>query len=350
MSQHVRSKTRVRVAFGTFLAVALLAVAEMVAAGAGAPNPGINVVTPLDGATLAPGDVIPVRVEVAPELGPGTVFVSALQRRSPTFGTTLEGPPYEGFLVVPADVSGEYRIHAFIGTAQGDMKARSAMITVQVIPTDAPQSLEVRSSTSIVHPVDINPFDKQLTVKGVYEGGIKRDITGSQFGTTFTALTSDIVTVDNSGKLTTVAPGYGFILVENQGAKAYTGVIVKSDARLRPGPIERTAEAIVTASGFRRDPKTGRFVQQVTIKNNSTVPFPKALHLVISGLPEGVRLENADGVTRNTTPTGAPLVYVDVEERDFLSPGKTATAVLEFSNRDGIPVTYSTRLYCGRIP
>jgi hypothetical protein len=196
----------------------------------------------------------------------------------------------------------------------------------------------------------IPSFDKQLTVKGVYEGGIKRDITGPQFGTTFTSLTPDIVTVDDSGKLATVAPGYGFILVENQGAKAYSAVVVQSGVRQRPGPVERTAQAVVTTSGFRRDPKTGRFVQQVTIKNNSTIPFPKALHLVISGLPEGVRLENADGVTRNTAPTGAPLVYVDVEERDFLSPGKTATAVLEFSNRDGVPITYSTRLYCGRIP
>jgi hypothetical protein len=107
----------------------------------------------------------------------------------------------------------------------------------------------------------------------------------------------------------------------------------------------------ISAGGFRREPKTGLDVQLVSIRNTSTLPIALPLSLMITGLPEGVLLENKIGKTKAIAPLGSVLAGVELpEDEDFLAPGSVATTTLKFSNRGGRPIAYQSKLVYGIRP
>jgi hypothetical protein len=92
----------------------------------------------------------------------------------------------------------------------------------------------------------------------------------------------------------------------------------------------------VKAAGVR-----GRSMQQVRITNTSNRTIDGDLVLALDGLPSGVDVLRADGVTTCPSPIGSPFVEVQGEE---LRPKKTAVMTLQFANPQGVPITYTPRV------
>jgi hypothetical protein len=102
----------------------------------------------------------------------------------------------------------------------------------------------------------------------------------------------------------------------------------------------------VTRGGFRRNSTTGRYVQQVTLKNTGTSAIDGSISLVVDNLSSNATLFNKSGDTSCATPI-SPYKNVGVGSDNVLSPGESAMVVLEFTNSSNQSITYSTRVLAG---
>jgi YVTN family beta-propeller protein len=107
-----------------------------------------------------------------------------------------------------------------------------------------------------------------------------------------------------------------------------------------------SAQASVARGGFRRNSATGRYVQQVTLTNTGTGPISGSVSLVVDNLSSNATLFNKSGDSGCATPVG-PYVNVAVGPDNVLSPGESATVVLEFTNPSNQSIAYSTRVLAG---
>jgi hypothetical protein len=106
-----------------------------------------------------------------------------------------------------------------------------------------------------------------------------------------------------------------------------------------------SAQVQITPGGFRRNYATGRFVQQVTLKNAGTRDLPE-VSLVLDNLSGNATLLNKSGETACASPVG-PYVNIRAGADGLLSPGESVTVVLEFANPSKQSITYDTRALSG---
>ena len=112
-------------------------------------------------------------------------------------------------------------------------------------------------------------------------------------------------------------------------------------------PIDQTSKMSFQGGGFLLDRAKGQYVQQVKITNQSALPLPKPLDLILTGLPSGVKLAEADGVTKNVAPLGSPYADAGTFDGSFLPPGQSVTLTLRFFNYNNQSITYTPKLYTG---
>lgn len=316
----------------------------------GAGDPRIVVTTPVPNAVVRPGDKLHVRVDVDPSVQAAGVAIIPVMR-SRIAPLELTTPPYEGDLVIPKDLTGEFDFHVAVITVD-DKRLSGPRVPFNVIPDEIPARIELKRRLSPRLPK--NPGDplpdqegtRTISVFGYYANNIRRVIRGAMYGTTYTSSNPAVATVNANGVVTPVAPGIAFITVEHKGLKAFSKVTVEPLTGSLP-PIDQTANVAIQASGFRLDRTKGLYVQQLTVTNQSSLPLPVPLELVLTGLPDGVRLSDDDGVTRVVTPLGSPFKSAQFDEQDFLSPGNSFTLTLEFANDDGAAISYTPKVYTG---
>jgi phosphodiesterase/alkaline phosphatase D-like protein len=106
----------------------------------------------------------------------------------------------------------------------------------------------------------------------------------------------------------------------------------------------------VSRSGFVLDRRTGRFVQQITLKNVGTTPIVGSVAVALDSLSANATLSPSAGVTGATAPGGSPLALVDVGADNVLSPGESVSIVLQFLNPSRAAITYSPRVLAGITP
>ena len=88
---------------------------------------------------------------------------------------------------------------------------------------------------------------------------------------------------------------------------------------------------------------TRRYVQTVTLKNNSSATIAGPMSLVLDQMTANVTLYNASGVTTLILPGGRPYINVDAN----LSPGQSVSVQLQFTNPGNVAVTYQARVLAG---
>ncbi|MBU6327343.1 MAG: hypothetical protein KGQ89_06935 [Verrucomicrobia bacterium] len=101
----------------------------------------------------------------------------------------------------------------------------------------------------------------------------------------------------------------------------------------------------VTRGGFVRDRRSGKIVQQITIKNNNPGPLAGPFHVVLDALSPTANLDNSNGSTVNYGPTGSPYITIVIPGPGTLAPGASVSGVLQFTNPGNQAINYSTRTF-----
>jgi hypothetical protein len=106
-----------------------------------------------------------------------------------------------------------------------------------------------------------------------------------------------------------------------------------------------TSPITVTRGGFRYNNTTKRFVQTVTLLNNSASAVQGTISLVLDNLSVNATLFNKTGSTSCTTPAGSP--FINIPSITALSPGQSVSIILELMNSNSAGITYTTRVLAG---
>jgi hypothetical protein len=102
----------------------------------------------------------------------------------------------------------------------------------------------------------------------------------------------------------------------------------------------------VNRSGFVRDRRTGKIVQQVTIQNFTSNAIAGPVFLALDNLSANATLTNKTGTVANTAPLGSPYILMP-GTNDGLGVGVSVNVTLEFTNSDNAVITYDARVLNG---
>lgn len=311
---------------------------------------GISIITPANNAVVRPGEIVSVTVDIAPTLNPASVLImhTATLETAPFLADAT--PPYQFSFVVPRDKIGSVQIKSFARNADGSGVAGEE-ISLNIVPVDTPTKLQARLSNTLRF-VDGIGTAATVAVFGTYNDGARRNLSGASLGSTYQSSDDSVVTVDAAGRVQARSTGRATLTVTNAGLKTFIPVEINGAVGEVLSPQDVSANVTITAGGFRYDPSSRLYGQELTIRNTSERPIPYPMELVISDLPAGVELEGAIRRTKIVTPLGSPRARVVLADaptslRSALAPGAVATSTLQFSNRDGRPITYTVRLFQG---
>lgn len=142
---------------------------------------------------------------------------------------------------------------------------------------------------------------------------------------------------------------YGFYSI----ARDYVGNVEDAPAsadattRVQTCADNVSAQVSVTRGGFRLNYTAQRYVQSVVLKNTGGSAVAGPVSLVLDSLSANAALFNKTGVTGCAAPLGSAYVNANVGADNALTPGETATVVLEFTNPTNRGITYNTRVLAG---
>jgi hypothetical protein len=319
--------------------VALIAGMATTASAEVAP---VRFVSPVDGQVVRPGETIAVVLEVDPALQATWGYV--IGRRGVS---EITGPPFETNFTIDSNIMGPILLGAAVFFEERSGYISGAEVSLIVVPSDPPIRI-VTMQDALHFRLDVVPSDPQrIAVIGEYGDDLDLSLNDPALGTIFESSNTAVAVVDELGDVRGVAPGMAVITVQNGAASAWVAVTVDDRTDRRVPPVDQTAKVAVSGSGFRVDPVTGLFTQQVTIVNRSQEPLVRPLVLVLDGLTPGVTVRS--GVTRILPPVGAPWVAVD-DDLGVLAPGASVTIDVQFANPQGLPIEYTAIVYSAMHP
>jgi hypothetical protein len=100
----------------------------------------------------------------------------------------------------------------------------------------------------------------------------------------------------------------------------------------------------ITPSGYTLNRRTGHVVQQITLKNTSSITVTGPIYFALENLSANTSVTNLTGLTANHNPTSSP--YLVASSTD-LAPDATLTLTLEFTNPSSGGITYTARVITG---
>ena len=312
-------------------------------------TPGITVASPVEDSTYQPGNTVAVSVDVDPALQ-ATEILMWPKISSGIPSLHLTGPPFSGNIVLPHDVAGSYSLDFMVLDATKNVIG-GAGVLINVVPRDMPAEL-----TPVVYSMHLNlPNNdtegmRRLGVQGRYANGTNRDLSDPQVGTSYTSTNTSIATVDANGVVMPLSDGITFIRIEHKGLQTFTEVQVGDSAVWQKQILDHTASVNIQTSDVRRDSKTGRLRQRLVVTNNAPLPLSFPLMLVLSNLPDGIRLTNANGKTQAILPIGSPFLRLITASPWYLPPDSAAEVTLEFFDLEEVPITYTPRIFTATNP
>lgn len=99
----------------------------------------------------------------------------------------------------------------------------------------------------------------------------------------------------------------------------------------------------ITYGGVTLNPTTRRYVQTVTLRNNSSASIAGPISLVLDNLSADVTLFNASGNTDLMLPAGSPYVNASTN----LAAGQSVAIQLQFTNPGNVAFSYDARVLAG---
>ena len=302
---------------------------------------------PMDGQVVRPGQTLLVAIDVDPSLSAEQVELigglgSGIDNR------VITGPPFETTVVVPASLKQPLKLIASASSGTDPSVSDVASVLLSVVPEDPPVTIDVMAD-ELWFEVPTRPEPKRIRAFGTYADGEERPIGYPGMGTTYESSDTSVATVDGEGNVTPIAPGFAYITVRNGGATEWVGVKVAGVTVEGMPIVNQTLNVAIGRSGFRVDPVSGLFTQQVTVTNRSPEPLVQPLALLLADLPPEVRVEEADKTLR-IAPVGTPWKFVTGDSEAVLKPGESLSAEIKFRNPKGVPITYTPSVYSTELP
>jgi hypothetical protein len=166
----------------------------------------VQITSPADGTVFQPGQSVTVQVATTGSFQQVVIVPwNPLKMTSP-----LSAPPYTFTVPIPNNIQpGSYLITA-VGVISPGQTVHSHPISITVEPSTNPDRYEVRPSTVTMWVGGVAP----LRVTGKYPSGPDLDITFST-QTQYVSENPAIATVDNFGRVTGVAPGLTYVVINN---------------------------------------------------------------------------------------------------------------------------------------
>jgi hypothetical protein len=191
----------------------------LVCAAAG-PARAIEIVAPASGTVVQPGQAVTVRV--APS--PGQTIVSlhaAVQETETAAGVPVAGVPgtFEAIVRIPREAVGPTFVVVFAELADGDVSL--AMLELEADPGRL-RSLLVSAPPVLRRVGQV----ATLTVRGVFEDSIVRDLTDPGLGTTYVTSDPAVLGVHPSGLVQARRRGAADLTVQNRGVRQVVRVAV----------------------------------------------------------------------------------------------------------------------------
>ena len=113
------------------------------------------------------------------------------------------------------------------------------------------------------------------------------------------------------------------------------------------GPTDVSSQVTISRRGYRLNYATGRYYQVVLLQNTSTSAIASPISLMLDGLSSNATLFNSIGSTACVAPLNSSYIDVPAGSDNVLSPGETATVMLQFTDPTNQGITYNTRVLAG---
>jgi len=175
----------------------------------------VEITHPIEGQVFQPGDTVDVEVNTSDE--DAMVIITTSTGES----ALIDHAPYNFQFVIPNEVIGPLNIvvgarddKGFIGLDEVTISVASSsnLIDIKVYPEINPLYLSVGATVP-------------LTVYGLYDDGVTREITSSGSGSSYISSNPDIVEVSSEGLITVKSQGEAIVTIENSGVKKEITVI-----------------------------------------------------------------------------------------------------------------------------
>ncbi len=180
----------------------------------------LQITSPLPGAVVAPGDLVPVSIQVPAGTTPNVILVL-----SAAGVTVLEGGATSGQLLIAAEAIGAVPIKALGFDDAG--QASSAPPVVISVSTPSPLNALTTNYSTMTLNAD-TPI-RQIAVSGTYADGVRRDLTRGAAGTGYATGNATVATVTPDGLVTARQQGSTSLQVTN-GARVATVAVVVTEA------------------------------------------------------------------------------------------------------------------------
>jgi hypothetical protein len=218
-----------------------------------------SLTTPVQGAVLRSGEMVPVSVEVAKAIDLRSVQyywyradeepLASHQAEPAPFSPAEAGSPFSGTVRIPADALGTMRLLAVGEVTRGRLAGYEDFdeVLVTVEPAATLTSIEF----AVEKPWRLDTIGQRIVVPAVgqFADGVVRSLTSPLAGSTYRSSDESVVQVDAVGIAHVMGNGKARITVEYRGKSGVVEVHVDADAAENRAPIARTASDLDVKSG-----------------------------------------------------------------------------------------------------
>lgn len=215
--------------------------------GTAIPGWAFRVTAPTDGAVLAAGQALDVRVDLETEIGVSRVLyywyrlgeepLVAQQAILALESTSAATPPFGGRLTVPNGAIGTMRLLA-VGEVTGGRLAGQEEFDEILLQVDSPTAL-TGIEFEVEKPWRLDTIGKILEVPviGQFADGVVRWIGGASAGSCYESSDERVLAIYPGGFVRVIGNGTATLTVKNRGREGRLDVVVKSEAEPNGVPI-----------------------------------------------------------------------------------------------------------------
>jgi len=223
------------------------------------PTWAFSLTTPVQGAMLRSGEMVPVSVEVGKDVNLRSVKyywyrgdeepLASRQAEPAPFSPVGAESPFSGTVRIPADALGTMRLLAVGEVTRGRLAGYEDFdeVLVTVEPAAPLTSIEF----AVEKPWRLDTIGQRVVVPAVgqFADGIVRPLTSPKAGSTYRSSDGSVVQVDAAGIVHVMGNGKARITVEHRGKSGVLEVSVDADAAENRAPIARIASELQVKTG-----------------------------------------------------------------------------------------------------